>query len=608
MIEQKTFPARGGGVFSLGLDHSRDDLLTQFGKATLTDRYLQPGEDFQSLFGRVCAYFASSQEHAQRLYDYMSNHWFMASTPILSNGGTERGNPISCFLNYVPDDLEGIADTFDENIWLASRGGGIGTYWGDVRGIGETVGRVGESSGVTPFLKTMDSQTLAISQGSLRRGSAAVYLDIDHPEIEEFLELREPKGDLNRKSLNLHHGVNITDAFMEAVRDDADWDLIGRADGSVRKTVKARSLWIKMLQMRMKTGEPYMLFIDTVNREAPEHHKFMGLHVRQSNLCSEITLPTNEDRTAVCCLASLNAEYFTEWSGDYQFIDDVCWFLDNVLQDFIDRNEGKRGFERAVFSAMMERSIGLGLMGFHSYLQKLRVPFESKQAVHVNKTIFKFIEEATHLANKKAAKEVGPCPDSQHAYNKMLTSYKVRWSNVTSVAPTASISVIAGNASPCIEPWPANVFTQKTLSGSFTVRNKSLNEVLKDYYQLSEEDLKNVWSDILANEGSVQHLEFMNDTHKEVFKTAWEIGPEWQLQHMADRADKIDQAISNNLFLRPDISTKELNAIHFNAWKRGVKSLYYCRSKSIARAQSVASKREAPAVDTSKLEACMVCQ
>jgi len=597
MNELKTFPARLGGVFLLELDRSRDDLLTEFGKATLRDRYLQPGEDFQDLFGRVSAFYANNEVHAQRLYDAMSQLWFMPSTPILSNGGTDRGNPISCFLNYVEDDLEGIADTFDENIWLAARGGGIGTYWGDVRGIGERVGAVGESSGTIPFIKSMDSQTLAISQGSLRRGSAAVYLDIDHPEIEEFLEIREPKGDLNRKSLNIHHGVNITDDFMEAVRDDADWNLIGRSDGAVRKTVKARSLWIKMLQMRMKTGEPYMVFIDTVNQEIPQHHQEMGLKVRQSNLCSEITLPTDKDRTAVCCLASLNAETYGDWVGNREFIGDVLYFMDNVLQDFIDRNEGVRGFERAVYSATRERSIGLGLMGFHSYLQKCGIPFDDPLAVDVNKDIFRFIQDATTIINREAAEELGPCPDSEGS------EFPVRWSNVTAIAPTASISVIAGNASPCIEPWPANVFTQKTLSGSFTVKNKHLDKTLRSFGK-DDAWVAAQWSDILAHDGSVQHLDYLTDRQKAIYKTAWEIGTEWQLQHMADRAQYVDQAVSNNLFLSADITTKELNAVHFNAWKRGVKSLYYCRSKSVARAQSIS----AGAIDTSKLEACMVCQ
>lgn len=608
-MQLKSFPNRHGGTFEIDLVHSRNSLLTDFGRATLQDRYLRPGEDFQDMFGRVATWYAQEQDHAQRLYDYMSRLWFMPATPILSNGGTDRGNPISCFLNYVDDSLESIDQAWSENTWLASKGGGIGTYWGDVRGIDESVGGVGTSSGVIPFLKVQDSKTLAISQGSLRRGSSAAYLDIDHPEIEEFIDIRRPTGDPNRRCLNIHHGVNITDDFMEAVRLNLDWDLIGRKDGRVRKTVSARKLWAKILQTRMETGEPYMLFIDTANRERPEHQRELGLEIRQSNLCSEITLPTGPDRTAVCCLSSLNLEKFDEWNGNTQFIHDVLFFLDEVLQDFIDRTEGVRGFERARFSAVMERSIGLGTMGFHAYLQKHGVPFEGVMATSHNKRMFRFISHTCDAANRSAADVLGPCPDSDEAFNKGLTSEHLRWSNCTAVAPTASISIIAANTSPGIEPYTANIYTQKTLSGSFTVKNRYLDAILKE--RLGDEGAKEVWSSIIANDGSVQHLSELTGDEKEVFKTAFEIDPAWQLQHMADRADKIHQAVSNNLFLKPDISTKELNAIHFNAWKRGVKSLYYCRSKSMSRAQSVkhtAGEMPQPEQSVSKYEECMVCQ
>lgn len=618
----KSFPNRYGGNIELILDPSRDDLLTGFGKATLDDRYLQPGESYQDMFGRVAAWFSTDEEHAQSLYDYMSRLWFMPSTPILSNGGTDRGNPISCFLNYVGDDLEEIAGAWDENIWLASKGGGIGTYWGDVRGIGEPVGTVGKSSGVIPFLKVMDSMTLAISQGSLRRGSAAVYLDVDHPEIEEFIDLRRPTGDQNRRCLNIHHGVNITDAFMEAVERGDTWDLISRKDGSVRKTIKARDLWIKMLQIRMEQGEPYLFFIDTANRARPHHQRALGLEIRQSNLCSEITLPTGPDRTAVCCLASLNLETFLEWEGNREFISDVLLFLDEVLQDFIDRTEGVPGFEKARYSAMRERSIGLGVMGFQSFLQSINVPFEGLGATLWNKRIFRFIDETCDDVNRKAAITLGACPDSREAFDAKLTNELLRWSNCTAIAPTASISIICGGVSPGIEPYNGNIFTQKTLSGSFTVRNKHLDAVLHrvawDRFSPSQgEDgslaakqaeawIKEQWSSILAHEGSVQHLDYLTDDEKALFKTAFEIDPAWYIQHMADRADKVNQAVSNNLFLPPEITTKELHASHFNAWKRGVKSLYYCRTKSVSRAQTIATKGSTP--DVSKYEECMVCQ
>ncbi|OYX18438.1 MAG: ribonucleotide-diphosphate reductase subunit alpha, partial [Rhodobacterales bacterium 32-66-9] len=449
---------------AISLDSSRDELLTEFGKETLKDRYLLPGETYQGLFARVASAYADDEAHAQRLYDYISKLWFMPATPVLSNGGTERGLPISCYLNSVDDSLEGIVRTWNENVWLASRGGGIGTYWGNVRGIGEPVGMVGKTSGVVPFIRVMDSLTLAISQGSLRRGSAAVYIDVNHPEIEEFLEIRKPSGDFNRKALNLHHGVLITDEFMEAVRKNDSFELKSPKDGSVRGTVNARSLFQKIVETRMATGEPYLVFIDTVNRAIPVHHRKLGLKVSTSNLCSEITLPTGKDhlsndRTAVCCLSSVNLEKWDEWNTDTQFIEDVMRFLDNVLQDYIDR--APSDMDRAKYSAERERSVGLGVMGFHSFLQRKGIPMECALAKSWNIKFFRHIRQAVNDASKILAEERGACPDWLDAPH----GDPQRFSCKTAIAPTASISIICGGTSACIEPIPANIYTHKTLSG-----------------------------------------------------------------------------------------------------------------------------------------------
>ncbi len=450
------------------VDHRRDALLTEFGKTTLRDRYLMPGESYQDMFARVAKAYADDQEHGQRIYDYMSRLWFMPATPVLSNGGTKRGLPISCFLNAVSDDLDGIVGTWNENVWLASNGGGIGTYWGQVRSIGEKVKGAGETSGIIPFVRVMDSLTLAISQGSLRRGSAAVYLDVYHPEIEEFLEIRKPSGDFNRKSLNLHHGINITDEFMEAVRDDKPFALKSPKTNEVRRYVNARELWQKILETRLQTGEPYLIFADTVNSRMAKHQRDLGLKVTTSNLCSEIMLHTGKDhlgrkRTAVCCLSSINAETYFEWKDDPLFVEDIMRFLDNVLQSFIDN--APENMSNAVYSAIRERSVGLGLMGFHSFLQSQGIPFESAMAKAWNIKLFKHIRSGADAASVLLAEERGPCPDAEER------GVMARFSHKMAIAPTASISIICGGTSPCIEPIPANVYTHKTLSGSFTVKN-----------------------------------------------------------------------------------------------------------------------------------------
>ena len=563
------------------IDRSRDSNLTDFGKATLTDRYLGQNESYQDLFARVASTYADNNLHAQRLYNYISNLWFMPATPVLSNGGTKRGLPISCFLNEASDSLGGILDLWSENVWLAAKGGGIGSYWGNLRSIGEKIGKVGKTSGIIPFIKVMDSLTMAISQGSLRRGSAACYLPIDHPEIEEFIEMRRPTGgDPNRKSLNLHHGVLVTDAFMRAVEQDEQWALKSPADGTIQSTMPARNLWIRLLTARIETGEPYIIFIDTVNRMIPQHHKLANLTVKTSNLCSEITLPTGidkegRDRTAVCCLSSLNLEKYDEWKDDKNIVSDVMRFLDNVLSDFI--NRAPEQFADAKYSAEKERSVGLGVMGFHSYLQKNSIPLESVMSKVWNKKIFKDIQEKVDQASKDLADERGACPDAaDYGFNE-------RFSNKTAIAPTASISVICGGASPGVEPVAANSYTHKTLSGSFNVRNRYLVELLEKHGKNTSE----IWSGITTNQGSVSHLNFLTDMEKDIFKTAFELDQKWIIELSGDRTPYISQAQSINLFLPADVHKKELHKIHFEAWKKGLKSLYYCRSKSIQRAENV---------------------
>ena len=589
-------------------DPSRDALLTEFGKTTLTDRYLLPGESYQDMFARVATAFADDIDHAQRIYDYISKLWFMPATPVLSNGGAERGLPISCFLNAVGDSLDGIMDTWNENVWLASNGGGIGTYWGGVRSIGEKVGQNGQTSGIIPFIRVMDSLTLAISQGSLRRGSAAVYLDIHHPEIEEFLEIRKPAGDFNRKSLNLHHGLNITDEFMIAVRDDLPFALRSPKNGQPLRHVNARKLWQKILELRLQTGEPYIIFSDTVNKQMPSHQKKLGLKVRQSNLCSEIMLHTGLDhlgreRTAVCCLSSLNAETFLEWEKAPQFLEDVFRFLDNVLQDFIERAPDE--MERAKYAAYRERSVGLGLMGFHSFLQRQNVPMESAMAKVWNNRMFRHLRRGADAASVTLAQERGPCPDA--AENNVMA----RFSHKLAIAPTASISIICGGTSAGVEPIPANIYTHKTLSGSFAVKNPYLEKLLTDKGMNTE----SVWSSILKHEGSVQHLEFLSDDEKDVFKTAFEIDQRWIVELAADRTPLICQSQSLNIFLPGDVDKWDLHMLHWMAWERGVKSLYYCRSKSVQRAgfageEAKSEVAEAPAATAARTdyEECLACQ
>ncbi len=612
VIDRPEAEAAGPGArapkFAVETDATRDALLTDFGKETLKDRYLLPGESYQDLFARVAAAYADDQPHAQRLYDYISNLWFMPATPVLSNGGTGRGLPISCYLNSVDDSLEGIVGTWNENVWLASRGGGIGTYWGHVRGIGENVGLNGKTSGIIPFVRVMDSLTLAISQGSLRRGSAACYLDVSHPEIEEFLEIRKPSGDFNRKALNLHHGVLLTDEFMEAVRDGRSFDLKSPKTGEKRGEVDARALFQKLVETRLATGEPYIVFIDKVNSTMPKHQRDVGLKVSTSNLCSEITLPTGrdqfgQDRTAVCCLSSLNLETWDEWNGDRQFVEDVMRFLDNVLTDYIDRAPDEMA--RAKYSATRERSVGLGVMGFHSFLQARAIPFEGAMAKSWNLRIFKHVSSKVNEASMLLAHERGPCPDAADM------GVMERFSCKMAIAPTASISIICGGASACIEPIPANIYTHKTLSGSFAIKNPYLEKLLIEKSKNSDA----VWNSILEKGGSVQHLDFLTQEEKDTFKTSFEIDQRWLLELAADRTPYIDQATSLNLFIPADVEKWDLLMLHFRAWELGIKSLYYLRSKSIQRAGFAGGVEADNTIDLKQIsveakdyDECLACQ
>lgn len=577
------------------VDHSRDALLTDFGKATLKDRYLMPGESFQDLFWRVANHFANDEAHANRLYDYMSKTWFMPSTPILSNGGTNRGLSISCFLSEAGDSMESIQDVLAENFWLACRGGGIGSYFGNIRSNGERVKNNGKTSGVIPFLKIQDSQTLAVSQGSLRRGSAAIYMPIHHPEIVEFIEMRRASGgDPNRKCLNLHHGIVIDDKFMQAVESDSTYDLLSPKDGKVVSTVKARDLWARLLTTRVENGEPYLMFVDTINKFIPPHHRELGLKVKMSNLCTEITLPTGPDhegleRTAVCCLASVNFERFDDWQHDPYFILDIMYFLDNVLQEFIDKAPDTH--RKAKYSAMRERSVGLGAMGLHGYYQSKMIAWDSEEAYNINIKLHKHLYSEAQKANLIIASDRGACPDA-----KEVGYENIRFSNMISIAPTASISIICGGATPGDEPTLANFFLHKTLSGSFAVHNRYLETLLETLGQNTDE----VWSSIATNEGSVQHLDFLTPQQKSVFRTAEEIDQMDIIRQAADRQPFICQSQSINLFLPPTVSKWYLNKLHINAWKMGLKTLYYCRSKSAKRAEKPSEKVKRVVIDELK--------
>ena len=581
------------------INKDRDELLTDFGKTTLKDRYLLPEEDSpQEAFMRAAKAYSDNDEMAQRIYDYASKQWFMFSTPILSNGGTKRGMPISCFLNYVGDSREGITGHYTENAWLTSIGGGIGGYWGDIRSDGTSTSGGSQSSGSIPFLHVVDSEIMAFSQGKTRRGSYAAYMDVSHPEILEFLDIRKPSGgDIHRKCLNLHHGVNISNKFMELIERciaeptyDDTWNLIDPHTKETVRTVSARDLWLKILENRVATGEPYMCFIDHINDALPETQKKLGLKVNHSNLCTEITLPTAEDRTAVCCLSSVNLETYDEWKNDKLFIGDLVRFLDNVLTSFIET--APEHVFRAKFSATQERSIGLGAMGFHAYLQKCGIPFESALAKAKNLNIFKYIKAEAVAESKRLAVKRGEAPD--------MEGTGMRNAHLLAIAPNASSSIICGTTSPSIEPYRANAYVQKTMSGSFLVKNKHLEKLLETKGINNEK----TWTSILANRGSVLHLKDLSDYEKDIYKTSIEINQQWIIEHAADRQEFICQGQSLNVFVPADVNIKELHDIHMLAWKRKLKTLYYCRSEAIKRAELVSLKVERTIIPEADCLAC----
>lgn len=596
-------------MYNIVKDYSRDALFDELGIKRLKESYMKDDEvSPQDRFAYVSVSFASNQEHAQRLYDYSSKHWLSYSTPILSFGRNKRGLPISCYLNYLDDTSEGLVNNLSETNWLSMMGGGVGIHVG-IRGTDD------KSAGVMPHLKVYDASSLAYKQGTTRRGSYAAYLDISHPDILQFLEMRKPTGDQNFRTLNLNHGVNITDKFMQIIEKcmidstaDDSWELIQPHNGKVTEIVSAKALWMKLLELRMQTGEPYIWFIDRANEGLPEYQKKMGLKNHGSNLCSEISLATSETRTAVCCLSSVNLEYYDEWKNDKLFLRDILEMLDNVVEYFIDNAPDE--IYRAKYSAMRERSVGVGALGYHAYLQKNNLAFEGALAKGANIRMFKYIREELDKANYDLATERGSCPDAkEHGFTK-------RCSHVMAVAPNASSSIIMGNTSPSIEPYSANAYRQDTSSGAFLNKNKFLDKIIKENYKGKEESwYDDVWANIIANDGSVQHLEWIDDYTKSVYKTANEIDQRWIIEQCSDRQQFVDQAISTNLFFRPDVNVKYLHAVHFQAWKQGLKSLYYVRSAKLKKAdkvgQKIERKRIEDEIDTLALvnnETCLACE
>ena len=597
-------------INGITIDYSRDSLFDELGIKRLQESYMKDNEKSpQERFAYVSEAFGSNPEHAQRLYDYSSKHWLSYSTPILSFGRSKRGLPISCFLPFLDDSAEGLVDTLSEVNWLSMLGGGVGIGLG-IRSADD------KSVGIMPHLRTYDASSLAYRQGRTRRGSYAAYLDISHPDIINFLEMRKPTGDPNMRCLNLHHGINITDDFMQLVEKcmidpqmDDTWELKDPHTKEVRETIPARELWQRILEMRMMTGEPYIHFIDTSNRAMPEFQKKLGLSIKQSNLCSEIILPTDKQRTAVCCLSSVNLEYYDDWKDDKLFLRDVAEMLDNVLQYFIDN--APTAISRAVYSAKRERSIGIGALGFHAYLQKQNLAWESALATSANVRMFKHIRTKLNEANLELGSERGEAPDASGTGN--------RFSHLMAIAPNASSSIIMGNTSPSVEPYRANAYRQDTLSGSHLNKNKFLNKVIEAHLAdasgaIATEDYNEIWSSIIANDGSVQHLTWMDDWTKDVFKTSMEIDQRWIVDHAANRQQFIDQAQSINLFFRPDVNVKYLHAVHYQAWKQGLKTLYYCRSEKIGKADKVSKKIEREIISEIDLkqlateDVCLACE
>ena len=593
-------------VHGIKVDYSRDGLFDELGLKRLKESYMREDESSpQERFAYVSNSFGSNKEHAQRLYDYASRHWLSYSTPILSFGRSKRGLPISCFLPYLDDSAEGLVDTLAEVNWLSMLGGGVGIGIG-IRSADD------KSVGVMPHLRTYDAASLAYRQGRTRRGSYAAYLDIRHPDILIFLEMRKPTGDQNMRCLNLHHGINITDDFMHLIERcmidpnaDDTWELKDPASGEVRDRIPARELWQRILEIRMQTGEPYLHFIDTSNKAMPEFQKKLGLSIKQSNLCSEIILPTDKERTAVCCLSSLNLEHFDDWKNEPLFLRDVAEMLDNVLQYFIDNAPDTVG--RAKFSAIRERSIGIGALGWHAYLQRNSIVWESALATSANHKIFKHIRTQLDQANISLGKERGEAPDA--------AGTGLRFSHMMAIAPNASSSIIMGNTSPSIEPFRANAYRQDTLSGASLNKNKYLDKIIKELCKNDNKlDYNEIWSSIIANDGSVQHIDFLDEWTKDVYKTSMEIDQRWLVDHAANRQSYIDQAQSVNLFFRPDVNIKYLHAVHFQAWKQGLKTLYYCRSEKLAKADKVSKRIEREVIkeiDLKQLateEVCLSCE
>jgi ribonucleoside-diphosphate reductase alpha chain len=594
-------------VHGIKVDYSRDNLFDALGLMRLKESYMREDETSpQERFAYVSKAFGTDEAHSQRLYEYSSKHWLSYSTPILSFGRSKRGLPISCFLPYLDDSAEGLVNTLSEVNWLSMLGGGVGIGIG-IRSADD------KSVGVMPHLRTYDASSLAYRQGRTRRGSYAAYLDISHPDILIFLEIRKPTGDQNMRCLNLHHGINITDDFMHIIEQsmldknfDDTWHLKDPHSGEVRDTVSARELWQRILEMRMLTGEPYIHFIDTSNNKMPEYQKKLGLKIRQSNLCSEIILPTDKDRTAVCCLSSLNLEYYDEWKNDREFLRDVAEMLDNVLQHFIDNAPAV--ISRARFSAIRERSIGIGALGWHALLQRKNIAWESALATGLNRTVFSHIRGKLDEANQQLGTIRGEAPDAVGSGN--------RFSHLMAIAPNASSSILMGNTSPSVEPYRANAYRQDTLSGSHLNKNKWLDRIIKEKCDNdSKLDYQEIWSSIIANDGSVQHLDFLDDNTKDVFKTSMEIDQRWIVDHAAHRQDYIDQAQSINLFFRPDVNIKYLHAVHYQAWKQGLKTLYYCRSEKLAKADKVSKRIERQVIQELDLKAlakddevCLACE
>ena len=593
-------------VHGIAVDFSRDSLFDELGIKRLKESYMKEDETSpQERFAYVSKTFGSNQDHSQRLYEYSSKHWLSYSTPILSFGRSKRGLPISCFLPYLDDSAEGLVNTLSEVNWLSMLGGGVGIGLG-IRSADD------KSVGIMPHLRTYDASSLAYRQGRTRRGSYAAYLDISHPDILMFLEMRKPTGDQNMRCQNLHHGINITDDFMHLIEQamldpafDDTWNLKDPHSGEVRDHISAKELWQRILEIRMQTGEPYLHFIDTSNAAMPEFQKKLGLSIKQSNLCSEIILPTDKERTAVCCLSSLNLEYFDEWKNDKLFLRDTAEMLDNVLQYFIDNAPDTIG--RAKFSAKRERSIGIGALGFHAYLQRNSLAWESALATSANNRMFKHISEGLNEANLQLGKERGEALD--------CVGTGRRFAHVMAVAPNASSSILMGNTSPSVEPFRANAYRQDTLSGSYLNKNKHLDKIIKEMCDADTElDYNEIWSSIIANDGSIQHLDFLDDWTKSVYKTSMEIDQRWLIDHAAHRQIYIDQAQSINLFFRPDANVKYLHAVHFQAWKQKLKTLYYCRSEKLAKADKVSKKIERQVIEEIDLKAlateevCLACE